>query len=91
MLECTLEAQCVKHAEKSGWFVRKLKWVGRRDAPDRLFAKDGTVLFVEFKQKGKKARPGQAIEHRRMRNAGLDVCIVDNFEEFEEVLCATVS
>ena len=91
MLEATVEGRCVKAAEKAGWLVRKVRWVGRRDAPDRLFLKGGRTVWVEFKRPGADARAGQKREHERMRAKGADVRVYDSYERFcEEVLCETV-
>jgi len=78
MLESPAEEWAVDEAEKAGWFVRKLRWVGRRNGPDRFFAKDGRVVLIEFKRVGKGARSGQARELDRLRAAGVEVYVVDN-------------
>ena len=81
----------------AGWFVRKLKWIGRRNAPDRFFARAfdrpcprcgtrGRVVNIEFKRKGKGPRVTQEREIARMRAAGLDVHVIDNYDEVETVL-----
>lgn len=78
MIERPAEEWAVDKAEKAGWFVRKLKWVGRRNGPDRFFAKDGRVVLIEFKRVGQGARQGQAREIDRLRAAGVEVYVVDN-------------
>lgn len=73
MAERGAEQTVCNWAERDGWFVRKLAWPGRKGAPDRLFAKAGRVVFIEFKDVGEGARVIQQREHRRMRAAGLEV------------------
>lgn len=69
----------VRKAEAAGFFVRKVMWVGRKHAPDRLFSrKDRGEVWIEFKRPKGKARAGQALEHERMRKAGMEVHLVDN-------------
>ena len=53
MAEYYIEDNVVAAAEADGWFSRKLQWVGRDGAPDRLFVKLGRVVFIEFKDKDK--------------------------------------
>jgi len=56
MIEANVEGPVCQWAKDAGWFVRKLQWVGRVGAPDRLFAKDGRVVFIEFKRPAKNSR-----------------------------------
>ena len=63
-----------------GGEVRKLKWIGRSNAPDLLVLLKGCV-FVECKAPGKKPRVGQLREHTRMRALGLRVEVVSTFDE----------
>lgn len=77
----------VTKAEKAGYYVRKVRWEGRRHAPDRLFArKDRGQVYIEFKKPGEKARRGQEIEHRKMRKAGIEVHVCDNITEALKIL-----
>lgn len=80
------ESDVVKHlkkvvAEMRGT-TRKVKWEGRKHAPDllillpRLFAN----CWVETKALGVKARAGQLREHARMRAAGMRVFVLDSVE-----------
>lgn len=78
MLEAVFEELLIEYAEARGWIFRKLKFIGRRGAPDRMFAKDGRVMFVELKAPGKPPSTGQVREIRQLRAAGLDVHLIDN-------------
>lgn len=81
MLEAKIEEKVGAFALKRGWkFQRKLRWIGRHSAPDRIYARRGRVIFVEYKQFGKKPRPAQAREIKRMREAGMDVYVIDSVE-----------
>lgn len=64
--ESDIEAHLVKRAEELGGEVRKVKWVGRRGAPDRLVmlpfhaervgrSSACRAIWVELKAPGKKA------------------------------------
>lgn len=86
MRERNIERACCALAEKQGWWQRKFKSPGKRSAPDRIFAKDGVVFFVEFKAPGKKATPLQAQEHLKMHEAGLDVYVMSDRDVFKHLL-----
>lgn len=86
MLEVSIEGAVVKRAEAAGWFVRKVSWIGRKGAPDRVFAKGGRTVWIEFKQKGEKPRLLQDEEHREMRAAGMETHVCDNIEHGLRIL-----
>lgn len=81
MLESAIERRVQKYAEERGWLVRKLTWIGRTGAPDRLYMRRGRFVFAEFKQAGKKPDPKQAREHERLRAAGAEVVVIDSIEQ----------
>lgn len=76
--ESSLQDWAVDRAEEAGWYCRRVKWVGRRNAPDSLFAKDGRIVFIEFKKTGEEPRPAQEKEIKAMRDAGIEVHSTDN-------------
>lgn len=86
MIEKAVELPVVHRAEKAGWFVRKLAWPGRNGAPDRVFIKDGRVVWIEFKRPGKKPRLSQELEHDRMKAAGAEIYWCDNVLEALQIL-----
>lgn len=85
MRESTIEAAANRLAKKLGWWERKFKSPGRRSAPDRIYAKNGHVFFIEFKAPGKRPTPLQLSEHKRMRAAGLSVYVCDSRDEYEAI------
>lgn len=86
MRERDVEAFAVALARRKGWWVRKFTSPQRRSAPDRIFAKAGRVIFVEFKAPGKAPTPLQADEHAEMRAAGLTVYVCDNKDDFRYLI-----
>jgi len=78
--ELNIEEPVCDHAENRGWLVRKLSWIGRRGGPDRLFAKGGRIVMVEFKRPKKGAEALQEREHNRLRRAGVEVHVIDSVE-----------
>lgn len=86
MREATIEQYLVEQVKAKGGEVRKVKWIGRRGAPDRLAMLPDQTLWVELKAPGEKPEPHQAREHDRMRRMGQRVEVVDSFERVDEVL-----
>jgi len=100
--ESTIEHRLVKRVKELGGEVRKVKWEGRRGAPDRLvmlpkFHAVGAwldrTIWVELKKPGRAAtfpstphEHAQHREHERMRKMGQRVEVVDSFERIEEIL-----
>lgn len=79
MLESNVEEKAIKRAKEKGFLVRKVQWIGRRGAPDRLFSRDDTGPFlVELKAPGKPLQPHQEREIARLRAAGFRVYVIDN-------------
>lgn len=89
-MESAIENPVVTRAERAGYFVRKVGWVGRRSAPDRVFAReDRGEVWIEFKDKGEVPTRLQLNEHKRMRSAGMEVHVCDNINDALRVLWLT--
>ena len=87
MRESTIEGHLVRRTNEIGGEVRKVKWIGRRGAPDRVVMLPGGRLYwIELKRPGQKAEPHQAREHERLRDMGQRVLIIDSFEAIEALL-----
>ena len=91
MRESDIESYLVKRVREMGGECRKVQWLGRHGAPDRLVMlslKWVTTIWIELKAPGQKAKPHQLREHDRMRAMGQRVVVVDSFEGVDEVLGA---
>jgi len=77
MLESYVERKVCEFAESLGWLVRKLSWIGRRGAPDRLFIRGGRIVLIEFKRPGGVLELHQEREIARLRAAGAEVHVID--------------
>lgn len=94
--ERDIERHLVKRVKELGGEVRKVQWVGRNGAPDRLvmlpehFGQAGLrhnrAIWVELKAPGKLAEPHQIREHKRMRAMGQRVVVIDSIEGVEDLL-----
>lgn len=84
--EGIIEKYLIERVRETGGFFRKLKWISRNGAPDRLIwwpDKGGVVHFVEVKKPGEKPTVPQDVEHNKMRDAGLKVVVIDTKERVD--------
>lgn len=94
MRESEVEAYLVQRATALGGVVRKVSWIGRSYAPDRvvMLPADGPrfplprTIWVELKAEGGLAKfpknaheRAQLREHARMREVGQDVRVIDSW------------
>lgn len=88
MRESAVENYVVRRAEAAGWEARKVSWIGRRGAPDRVFLGHARCVFIEFKAPGKEIIPGsqQDREFRRLQAAYPEVYTTDSAEEALRIL-----
>ena len=96
MRERDIEAHLVKRVKALGGEVRKVQWIGRRGAPDRLVMLprqmvqadiwQRSAIWVELKATGVKPEAHQLREHIRMRAMGQRVVVIDSIEGVEELL-----
>ncbi|RMC99934.1 VRR-NUC domain-containing protein [Aquitalea palustris] len=86
MRESDIENYLVDEVKRLGGECRKVRWIGRNGAPDRYIMLPGHCIWVELKAPGVVPKPHQLREHKRMRNLGQRVEVVDSFERVDEVL-----
>ena len=96
MKESDIEDYLVKRVREKGGEVRKVKWIGRNGAPDRLVMLKGIhnhTVWVELKAPGLAAlfphtphERQQHREHERMRAMGQRVVVIDSIAGVEELL-----
>jgi hypothetical protein len=100
MRERDIEKHLVQRVKALGGEVRKVQWIGRRGAPDRLVMLPAALVFkakrwrpvpastvwVELKAPGEKPESHQAREHERMRRMGQRVEVIDSIEAVEALL-----
>lgn len=81
MLESKVEKDSMSYAAAHGWLCRKIRWIGRRGAPDRLFIRAGRVIFVEFKKPKGALRIQQERERERLEDHGAKVYLINDFSD----------
>ena len=80
-LERDIERRVSELAKKSGWLSFKFVSPAQRGVPDRIFMKDGRIVFIEFKAPGKKLTDLQDHIVRKMVDAGCEVHVCDNVKD----------
>ena len=85
-IEKDIEKHLTNRVIEVGGEIRKVRWIGRRGAPDRLVMLPNRVVWVELKAPGKHPESHQQREHDRMRRFGCDVIVIDSIEGVEELL-----
>ncbi len=99
MRERDIEKHLVQRVKELGGEIRKVKWLGRRGAPDRVVmlperytsccdADPAQTIWVELKATGVAPEPHQLREHKRMRAMGQRVVVIDSIEGVEALLIA---
>ena len=92
MRERDIERYLVKRVKALGGEVRKVKWIGRTGAPDRLVMLPATetmqefTIWVELKATGIKPEPHQLREHKRMARVGAWIEVIDSTEGIDKLL-----
>ena len=84
--ERKFEKRLTELAKKHGWYCRKVKWIGRNGAPDRLLITlGGVVIWVELKSPGEEPEALQKIEHALLRKVHQTVVVIDSMEGVERL------
>jgi hypothetical protein len=99
MRESEIERYLVRRVRELGGECRKVQWIGRRGAPDRLVmlppleinqknfkCRKHRTVWVELKAPGVKPEAHQLREHERMRAMGQRVEVIGTIEQVEELL-----
>lgn len=86
MLERDIERRVCQYADKKGWLSFKFTSPANRGVPDRLLINNGRVIFIEFKQKGKKPTPLQDRIINKIRQHAGEVYVVDDLDEGKRLI-----
>lgn len=84
-------------ATKAGWFVEKIMKAARDGFPDRFYARcreqdrchycgRGRVILMEWKRFGEEPEPIQEERIRQLREAGVEVYVVDSVRKANRIL-----
>ena len=96
MLEKDIERKGNEYGNNKGISHYKFTSPSRRSVPDQIYLAPipsflqpiiaKYVRFIEYKAEGKKATESQQREHRRLRDLGFRVDVIDNVEDAKRSL-----
>jgi hypothetical protein len=87
MRESAIEKRLKCGVEALGGLCEKFVSPGRRSVPDRLVSlPGGRIVFVELKAPGKEPTALQEKDHKRRRDLGFDVRVIDTVNKVDEFL-----
>ena len=81
--ESVVEKYLKRRVEEAKGEVRKVKFLDRNGAPDRLVMFPGVLVWVELKSEVGKLRPEQEREHARLFLMGQDVHVIREKHEVD--------
>lgn len=90
MLESVVEDYLTDRVKAHGGEVRKVRWIGRRGAPDRRVMLPWLCAWVELKRPGEVLDGHQAREHERMKRYGEIVVTLNSKEAIDGWLQKTI-
>ena len=83
--ESEIERPAWRYAVLRRWVRVKIKLSDPTGFPDHFFARNGEIRLVEFKRPGETPNEQQLKRHRELREAGVQVYVFDDLEEFKKV------
>lgn len=93
MRENKIERHLLRRAICQGAEVRKVKWIGRNGAPDRLIIwppsprrVTGIVDWIELKSTTGKLSPSQIREHQILTQANQNVFVFSSTEQVDDYI-----
>lgn len=86
MRESAIEKKVNDYAKRNGWLVYKFVSPAQAGVPDRLYIKNGKVMFIEFKAEGKKPTKLQEHHIEAIKAQGVAVYVVDSVEAGKGVI-----
>lgn len=86
MRESKVRDYLMIRVKNAGGEMRKVRWVGRRGAPDELILFDDFHSFAELKATGEIPEPHQYGEHDVLRRAGLRVDVIDSLDDVDRLI-----
>lgn len=81
MKESQIEKTVTKYAKLCGWLSYKFTSPGMRGVTDRIYLRNGQIIFIEYKKEGEIPRKLQAKRIKELKNQGFRVECIDNIEK----------
>jgi hypothetical protein len=80
--ESRLQTKVHRFLKRNGWVVNKIILCSMNGFPDTWALKNGRVVLIENKAKGRKLGPLQEYVHEMIKINGGEVYTIDRWEEF---------
>lgn len=89
--ESTVQTSIIKFLKSEGWFVVKIIQASVNGMPDVMAIKEGRTIFIEVKSGRYKnaedgLRPLQIARINQLRQAGVDVFVTNNLQDFKSII-----
>jgi len=85
--EKSIESYGCKQLKKLGIESYKFTSPNRRSVPDRMcVGHDSLLFFIEYKATGEKPTEAQKREHKRLRDKGFNVYVIDSKKQVDELI-----
>jgi hypothetical protein len=80
MLERDIEKALCDRVKELGGLCEKFTSPNRKNVPDRIVTLEDRIIFVELKAPNKKPTKAQERDHKKRRNLGCDVRVINSVE-----------
>lgn len=84
MLESNIQAKGARELRKAGWIVDKSVGHSHNGWPDMQCYRDGITIFIEWKKPGKKPDPLQWYWIKKLRKAGFQAYVIDDWNDLKK-------
>ena len=81
MKENIIEKTVCEYAKKNDWLVYKFSSPSNKGVPDRIFIKEGLILFIEFKASKAKPTKLQQKVINHLKDENCNVFVIDNIDK----------
>lgn len=91
VLERDNEKYLIRRVKALGGEIRKVRWIGRRNAPDRYVMLNRKTGWLELKRPGKKPTAAQERERQRLTDHGEFAGWANSYEMIDAFLDAMMA
>ena len=86
MRESTIERAVCAYAKTKGCLTLKLSGQNQKGQPDRMFLRDGRIMFIEFKAPGKRPTALQARWLDRLADQDFSAYSCDDIDKGKQLI-----
>lgn len=86
MRESKLQSKIIEDLELYGWEVLKMMKGNKAGWPDVFAFRNKITVFIEVKSQEEEADDLQKYVHRKLRDQGFQVYVIDSWESYLEIV-----